>query len=80
VYQAETFQFTRKQFTHLVIFIRNKVSINRNGLLYKKITDTIDFNKQDINIFINDKWRKYMGGDIENSSKLQGDLNFTFDQ
>jgi hypothetical protein len=49
-----------------------KVSINRNGLLYKKITDTIDFNKQDINIFINDKWRKYMGGDIENSSKLQG--------
>ena len=57
-----------------------KVSIHRNGLLYKKITDTIDFNKQNINIFINDKWRKYMGGDIENSSKLQGDLNFTFDQ
>ena len=57
-----------------------KVSINRNGLLYKKITDTIDFNKQDINIFINDKWRKYMGGDIENSSKLQGDMTSTFDQ
>ena len=28
--------------------------------------DTIDFNKHvhDINIFINDKWRKYAGGDI----------------
>ena len=31
------------------------------------ITDTIDFNKHvhDINIFINDKWRKYAGGVIE---------------
>jgi hypothetical protein len=39
----------------------------------------IDFNKHvhDIDIFINDKWRKYAGGD---SSKLQGDLNFAFDQ
>ena len=43
------------------------------------ITDTIDFNKHvhDIDIFINDKWRKYVGGD---SSKLQGDFNFAFDQ
>ena len=49
-----------------------KVSINGNGLLSKKITfkilnnDTIDFNKHvhDIDIFINDKWRKYAGGDI----------------
>ena len=31
-----------------------KVSINRNGLFSKKITF----------IFINDKWRKYAGGDI----------------
>ena len=45
-----------------------KVSINRNGILYKKITDTIDFNKQDINIFINDKWRKYAGGDMNYKS------------
>lgn len=49
-----------------------KVSINHIGLLYKKITfkylitDTIDFNKHmhDIDIFINGKWRKYVGGDI----------------
>ena len=43
------------------------------------ITDTIDFNKHmhDNDIFINDKWRKYARGD---SSKLQGDLNFAFDQ
>jgi hypothetical protein len=38
--------------------------------------DTIDFNKHDINIFINDMWQKYAG----NSSKLHGDLNFAFDQ
>jgi uncharacterized protein YpuA (DUF1002 family) len=62
-----------------------KVSINRNGLLSKKIifkilnNVSIDFNKHvhDIDIFINDKWRKYVGGDF---SKLQGDLNFAFDQ
>ena len=45
-----------------------KVSINRNGLLSKKylIKDTIYFNKHvhDIDIFINDKWRKYAGSDI----------------
>ena len=47
--------------------------------LSKYLTDTIDFNKHvlDIDIFINDKWRKYAGGD---SSKLQSDLNFAFDQ
>jgi hypothetical protein len=34
--------------------------------LSKYLTDTIDFNKHvhDIDIFINDKWRKYAGGDI----------------
>jgi hypothetical protein len=37
----------------------------------KYLTDTIDFNKHDIDIFIND------AGD---SSKLQSDLNFAFDQ
>jgi hypothetical protein len=37
----------------------------------KYLTDTIDFNKYDINIFINDT------GD---SSKLPGDLNYVFDQ
>ena len=37
---------------------------------------TIDFNKHDIHIFIDDIWQKYVG----DSSKLQGDLNFAFDQ
>ena len=51
----------------------------RKSLSKYLITVTIDFNKHvhDINIFINDKWRKYAGGD---SSKLQGDLNLAFDQ
>ena len=51
----------------------------RKSLSKYLITDTMDFNKNmhDIDIFINDKWRKYAGGD---SSKLQGDLNFSFDQ
>ena len=47
--------------------------------LSKYLTDTTDFNKQDINIFINDKWRKYAGGDI-GWPELQGNLNFAFDQ
>jgi hypothetical protein len=34
--------------------------------LSKYLTDTIDFNKHDIDIFINDLWKKYVG----NSSKL----------
>ena len=38
--------------------------------------DTIDFIKHDTDIFINDMWQKYAG----DNSKLQGDLNFTFDQ
>ena len=51
----------------------------RKSLSKYLITDMIDFNKHvhDIDIFINDKWRKYAGG---YSSKLQGDLNFAFDQ
>ena len=36
----------------------------------------IDFNKHNINVFINDTWQKYLG----DYSKLQGDLNFAFDQ
>ena len=52
-----------------------KVSINHNGLHSKKITfkyltDTIDFTKHNIDIFINDKWRKYAGGDIERLFKI----------
>ena len=38
--------------------------------LSKYLTDTIDFNKHDIDIFIND---------ADDVSKLQGDLNFAFD-
>jgi hypothetical protein len=50
--------------------------------LSKYLMDMIDFNKHlhDIDIFINDKWRKYEGGDIGRLFKLQGDLNFAFDQ
>ena len=32
--------------------------------LSKYLTDTIDLKKHDIDIFINDKWRKYVGGDM----------------
>ena len=32
--------------------------------------DTIDFNKHDINIFINDKWRKHAGDDIGQLFKI----------
>jgi hypothetical protein len=39
--------------------------------LSKYLTDTIDFNKHDIDIFIND---------ADDVPKLQGDLNFAFDQ
>jgi hypothetical protein len=54
-----------------------KVSINRNGLLSK---NTIDFNKHvhDINIFINDKWRKYVGGDIGRLFKFTRRLKLRF--
>ena len=44
-----------------------KVSLTRNGLLFKKVTfkiqnmNTIDFNKHDVDIFINDTWQKYTG-------------------
>lgn len=34
--------------------------------------NTIEFNKNNIDIFINDIWQKYEG----DYSKLQGDLNF----
>jgi hypothetical protein len=46
----------------------------RKSLSKYLITDTIDFNKQvhdiDINIFINDKWRKYAGSDIGRLFKI----------
>ena len=47
-----------------------KVFLNRNGLLFKKVTskslskylmNTIEFNKHDVNIFINGMWQKYAG-------------------
>jgi hypothetical protein len=37
-----------------------KVSLNRNGLLFKKVT-FIEFNKHDVDIFINGTWQKYAG-------------------
>ena len=33
--------------------------IERNQSFFKYFTDTIDFNKHVIDIFINDTWRKY---------------------
>jgi hypothetical protein len=44
--------------------------------LSKYFMYTIDFNKHNIDIFINDTWQKYAG----DPSKLQGGLNFAFDQ
>ena len=43
-------------------------------------TDTIDFNKHvhDIDIFINDKWRKYVGGDIWRLFKITRRLELRF--
>jgi hypothetical protein len=44
--------------------------------LSKYLMNNIEFNKHDVDIFINGTWQKYAG----NSSKLQGYLNFAFDQ
>lgn len=43
--------------------------------------ETIDFNKHDINIFINDIWQIYVVNiGTGDPLKLQGNLNFTSDQ
>ena len=44
----------------------------RKSLSKYLIMGTIDFNKyvHDIEIFINDKWRKYAGGDIGRPFKI----------
>ena len=43
--------------------------------------NTIEFNKHDVNIFINGTWQKYAGNISQgDTSKLQGYLNFAFDQ
>ena len=43
--------------------------------------NTIEFNKHDVDIFINGMWQKYAGSiAYGDSSKLQGYLNFSFDQ
>jgi len=52
-----------------------KVSINRNGLLSKKITFKILNNRYDRQVE-KIRGRRHKG----DSSKLQGDLNFSFDQ
>ena len=46
-------------------------------LLSKYLTYTIDFNKHVDDI---DKWRKYVVVDMGDSSKLQDDLSFAFEQ
>jgi hypothetical protein len=48
--------------------------------LSKYLTDTIDFNKHvhDIDIFINDKWRKYAGGYIGRLFKITKRLELCF--
>ena len=63
-----------------------KVSINRNDYFPRKslskylITDTIDFNihMHDIDIFINDKWRKYAGSDRGRLFKITRRLELSF--
>ena len=44
------------------------------------IMNTIDFNKHvhDIGIFINDKWRKYAGGNIRRLLKITRQLELRF--
>ena len=44
------------------------------------ITDTIDFNKHvhDIDILINEKWRKYAGGDIGRLFKITRRIELRF--
>ena len=44
----------------------------RKSLSKYLITEMIDFNKQvhDIDIFMNDKWRKYAGSDIGQLFKI----------
>jgi hypothetical protein len=51
----------------------------RKSLSKYLITDMIDFNKHvhDIDIFITDKWRKYVGSDIRKSS-ISRFQNFKF--
>jgi hypothetical protein len=48
--------------------------------LSKYLTDTIDFNKHvhNIDIFINDKWRKYAGGNIGQLFKITRRLELCF--
>ena len=52
----------------------------RKSLSKYLITDTIDFNKHvhDIDIFINDKWRKYAGGNIGQLFKITRRLELRF--
>jgi hypothetical protein len=52
----------------------------RKSLSKYLITDTIDFNKHvhDIDIFINDKWRKYAVGDIGRLFKITRRLELCF--
>jgi hypothetical protein len=48
--------------------------------LSKYLMNTIDFNKHDIDIFIKGTWQTYAGNILGDSTKLQGYLNFAFDQ
>jgi hypothetical protein len=52
----------------------------RKSLSKYLITDTIDFNKlvHDLDIFINDKWRKYAVGDIGRLFKITRRLELCF--
>jgi hypothetical protein len=54
----------------------------RKSLSKYLITDTIDFNKHvhDIDIFINDKWRKYAGATLGRLFKITRRFELRFDQ
>ena len=48
--------------------------------LSKYLMNTIEFNKHDVDIFINGTWQTYAGNIWRLFLKLQGYLNFAFDQ
>ena len=52
----------------------------RKSLSKYLVTDTIDFNKHvhNVDIFINDKWRKYGDGDIRRLFKITRRLELRF--
>ena len=64
-----------KQMVEHFIYLKNMAAKIKHNIA-KWYELTIDFNEHNIDIFINDTWQKYVG----DSSELQVDLKFAFDQ